>query len=173
MRIMRLELVLLVVAMAAGMLLADDKSKTAPAAPSVTNPAFEKIKGLVGDWEGKTPDGKAYGTTFRLVSGGSAVLITTVGEEDMITVVHPDGPALMATHYCAAKNQPRFVAEPSSDPNVIRFKMKDITNLASPDAPHMSAAVFTIVDHDHYKEAWTWVEGGKEQVFSMELTRKK
>jgi hypothetical protein len=65
------------------------------------------------------------------------------------------------------------VAEPSSDPNVIRFKMKDITNLASPVAPHMSAAVFTIVDHDHYKEAWTWLEGGKEQVFTMSLTRKE
>ncbi|MFB3815114.1 MAG: hypothetical protein ACE14L_13490 [Terriglobales bacterium] len=153
-----------------------DKEKSAPeaaAAKQVANPEFEKIKGLVGDWQTKAPDGQVVPTSFRLVSGGSAILISSTEpkEGDMITVVHPDSKDVIATHYCSAKNQPRLVAVPSNDPKVVKFKFKDITNLASPDAGHMKAAVFTIVDADHHTETWTWTEGGKEQVHSFEFTR--
>ncbi len=143
--------------------------------PQPANPEFEKIKTLLGDWESKTPDGKVHPVTFRLVSAGSAVLVT-MGDEtggDMITVIHPDGAALMATHYCSAKNQPRFVAVPSADPNKVVFKFKDVTNLSSPKAGHMTGATFTNVDSNHHTETWVWTEGGKEQTETFQLTRRK
>jgi len=140
--------------------------------PPPANAAFEKFKSLAGDWEGKEGDGKAYDTNVRVVSAGSAVMFTAIAE-DMITVVYPDGQALMATHYCSAKNQPRFVAAPSSDSSTVTFKFKDVTNLATPESGHMVGVVYTFVDADHYTEAWTWREGGKEQLFTMKLTRKK
>lgn len=156
---------------------AADKPKPAdPAKAQVAaNPAFEKIKSLAGDWENKLPDGKVFPVKFRVVSAGSAVLISMAepAEGEMITVIHPDGSDLMATHYCSAKNQPRFVAVPSGDPNVIKFKLKDITNLASPDAGHMVGVVFTLTDADHHTEAWTYSEAGKEQTEAFQLTRKK
>jgi len=144
-----------------------------PSAAAPINPGFEKMKTLVGDWESKSPEGKTFSGSIRLVSAGSALMITSNSEDDMVTMIHPDGATLMATHYCAAHNQPRFVASSSSNPNVITFKFKDVTNLASPDEGYMSGVVYTFVDHDHYTESWTWHEGGKDQVVSFNLTRKK
>ena len=158
----------LIVVMGSVTLLADEP-KTAPV-PS--NPAFEKFKDLAGDWEGKGEDGKIFTTSFKVVSRGSAVMINEA-QENMVTMVHPDGKVLIATHYCAAQNQPRFVSVPSDNPNVIVFKFKDITNLSSPEAGHMIGVVFTIVDADHYTESWTWREAGKEKYFTFQLSRKK
>ncbi len=171
-------LVLLVVALASSAAWAQQKDATAPASQpavkAVPNPEFEKIKRLVGDWESKTPEGQVVPMSFRLVSGGSAILVSSADpkEGEMITVIHPDGKDLMATHYCSAKNQPRFVAVPSTDPNVVNFKLKDVTNLASPDAGHMTGATFTIVDATHHSETWTWSEGGKDQAVTFQLVRK-
>jgi hypothetical protein len=139
-------------------------------AASATNSVFESMKSLAGDWEKKSHEGKPYRTNIKVISGGSALLMTE--NDEMITVVHPDGATLMATHYCGAKNQPRMVAVPGSDPKVIAFKFKDITNLSSSDAGHMTAVVFTLVDHDHYSEEWTFTDHGKDQVLKVELTRK-
>jgi hypothetical protein len=145
----------------------------APAVPA--NPAFEKIKALAGEWEGRMPDGKPFKARFRVVSNGSAVVIdqSEASEADMITVVHPDGASLMATHYCGAKNQPRYVAAPSTDPKVITFKFKDVTNLASSEAGYMAGVTFTFADADHHSEEWTWREGAKDQRYKLELTRTK
>jgi hypothetical protein len=142
------------------------------------NPAFDKIKSLAGDWEAKVRQGEkeiTAGNRFTVISGGSAVLIgeEMPGEGSMITVVHPDGSDLLATHYCAVKNQPRFVAVPSTDPNKIVFKFKDATNLASPQAGHMNGVTFTLVDADHHTQEWLWSENGKEQKETFNFVRKK
>jgi hypothetical protein len=157
---------LLLLAIGTGYLAADDK------APQQVNPAFEKMKTLSGEWS--SPETKST-TTFRVISGGSALLESQLvgGEGEMVTVYHPDGPNLMGTHYCLEKNQPRFVAVPSSDPNVIEFRFKDVTNLSSPDAAHITGVKFTFIDANHHTEEWTAVENGKEQVARFDLTRKQ
>lgn len=91
----------------------------------------------------------------------------------MITMFNHDGDSVVATHYCAAKNQPRFVLKPGDDPNVLTFEFKDVTNLASADAGHMRGLVIRFKDADHHTEEWTWREKGKDKVESIELTRKK
>ncbi|HYH00746.1 MAG TPA: hypothetical protein VD837_16555 [Terriglobales bacterium] len=136
------------------------------------NPPFEKLKTLVGTWETKLPDGKTATGTVRLAGNGSALVIESA-EDGMITVIHPDGESLMATHYCGAKNQPRYVLAPSKDQNTVAFQFKDVTNLASPEAGHMRGVVFTFLGADRHREDWTWRENGKDEVFSMEFTRKK
>jgi hypothetical protein len=141
--------------------------------PAPSNPAFDKLKTLVGTWESKTPDGKTASMTVRLTGNGSALVFDMQEGGGMITVVHPDGANLMATHYCGAGNQPRFVMVPSSDPNVIAFQFKDVTNLASPEAGHMRGVSFKLVDADRHREDWTWIENGKEQVEGFDLTHKK
>ena len=152
---------------------AADKPAT-PATPA--NPAFEKVKSLAGDWETKMPDGTPVINTFQVIAEGSAVVIHEnhpQHNDEMLTIVHPDGEKLIATHYCAAKNQPRFEAVPSSDPNKLVFKLKDITNLASPNAGHMTGMVLTIVDKDHHDQQWTFLQGGKEMVETFKFARKK
>jgi hypothetical protein len=78
--------------------------------------AFATIKTLPGTWEGKGPDGHPLQVTCKITSGGSAVMSEIfVPNEDMISVIHLDGPKrLLLTHYCAAGNQPRMQASVST-----------------------------------------------------------
>lgn len=156
---------LLLLAIGSGFLAADDK------APQQVNPAFEKMKTLSGEWLSTATKST---TTFRLISGGSALLQShLVGSEgEMVTVYHLDGANVMGTHYCLEKNQPRFVAVPSSDPNVIEFKFKDVTNLSSPEAAHITGVKFTFIDANHHTEEWSSRENGKEYVSRFDFTRK-
>src|SRR5258706_12976273 len=84
-------------------------------AKAPTNPAFDKLKTLAGNWEGTAKDsGKGFKatTSVKLVSGGS-VLMSILGEggpEEMGTMVQLDRKELMGTAYCAAMNHARFKA---------------------------------------------------------------
>lgn len=55
---------------------------------------------------------------------------------------HPDRSDPMATHYCAAHNQPRVILVSGGDPNKLVFKFKDGTNI-DPGAGHMNQVAFT------------------------------
>jgi len=134
---------------------------------------FETIKSLAGNWEGKTPKGQAVTVSYRVTSGGSAVMSEIQSEDDMISMFHMDGDRLLMTHYCGAGNQPRMKAASSSDAKSVAFEMIDATNLASPTAGHMHKAVFTVVDADHHTEDWYFIQDGKEMHERFEMTRKK
>ncbi len=141
------------------------------------NPGFEKLKSLAGEWEGKAPDGTPATISYKLVSAGSAILESIGGPhhlDSMVTVYHADGARLMMTHYCSAANQPRMVAEPVSAPvTSLHFKFLDVTNLASPDAGYMHDLVVTFVDTDHFTQAWTFTERGKESTRVFQWARRR
>ena len=141
---------------------------------AATSPAFEQIKALAGEWEG-VAGSMPVQTSFRVVSAGSAVM-NVLGQgtkEEMVTMFHHDGPALMVTHYCAAGNQPRMVATSTTNTKVITFTFKDVTNLKSPTSGHMRGLVLTLVDNDHHTEQWTFRQDGKDQTETFTFTRKK
>jgi len=148
----------------------------APApAPKKSTPGFDKLKSLVGDWEGKTDSGQAVHASYKLVSAGTALMETlhTPGEMDMVTLYHADGDQLMMTHYCAANNQPRMRAEATGDLKKLTFNYVDAANLSSPTEGHMSGLVVTLDDPDHFSQAWIWTGegGGKPETFHFQ--RKK
>jgi len=137
--------------------------------------AFATIKNMPGTWEQKAPDGKVLQVTFKVVSGGSAVMSEIVGQgaEDMISMFNLDGPdKLLMTHYCGAGNQPRMQASVAPDGKTITFNYVDATNLATPDAGHMQKMVLTVLDENHHTEAWTFLDHGKEMKESFDLRRK-
>jgi hypothetical protein len=136
--------------------------------------AFAAIKNMPGTWEGKATDGHPLQVTFKVVSGGSAVMSEIVGHgpEDMISMFNLDGPGkLLMTHYCGVGNQPRMQASVSPDGKVITFTYFDATNLATPDAGHMQKMVLTMLDENHHTEDWTFLDHGKEMKESFDLHR--
>ena len=136
---------------------------------------FNNIKSLAGTWEQKAADGRMLQVTFKVISGGSAVMSEIMGEgpEDMISMFHMDGPnKLLMTHYCGAGNQPRMQATVSPDGKTITFTYFDATNLSAPDAGHMQKMVLTMVDENHHTEDWTFADHGKEMKESFDLRRK-
>lgn len=136
--------------------------------------SFESLKSLAGSWQGKSPQGKPFQVSYRVTSGGSAVMSEIQGqEEDMVTMFHMDGDRLLMTHYCGAGNQPRMKASTSPDGKTITFDFIDATNLASPSAGHMHKMVLTMIDGDHHAEDWYFVQDGKEMRERFELERKK
>ena len=138
-------------------------------------PEWQKLKALVGSWEGMMDEGgKAMPATadVRMTGDGSAIM-HVLGKDspyEMVTMIHPDGKRLLATHYCAAHNQPRMALVPSAAPNQVAFSFVDGTNIG-PGEEHMRSVVFTFVDADHHEERWTSSGSSKPGVFKFE--RKK
>jgi hypothetical protein len=141
---------------------------------AASNPQFNALKTLAGDWTLKTPDGKTATETYRVVSGNSAIILDQhmPGEEgSMITMFHPDGQKTVATHYCAMGNQPRMVAEASSDTKTIPFKFKDITN-DDGKSGSMRELTIVLIDNDHHNQVWTWQDAkGGQQTETFKYTR--
>ena len=140
------------------------------------DPQFDALKALVGEWEGKAvQDGKELpGTTratIRLVSGGSVVmLITAPGtSHEMVTMFHRDDGALLATHYCAAMNQPRMRAR-AGDPGAIAFEFQDGTNLKTHPG-RMEGLVMAMPKPGVHLETWTYRDGATTSTMRMELAR--
>ena len=163
---------LLALGSAALLIAAEEKqSKIAP------SPAYDKMKTLVGSWDGTANEGgkqMPVSARFQLIAG-SSVLAGWLGEgtpHEMVTMFHMDGNELMATHYCAAHNQPRMVLVSGGDPNHLVFKFKDGTNIQS-DAGHMQQVAFTFNGSDRHDEEWTWIENGKEATTHFDFKRKQ
>lgn len=142
-------------------------------AQSDAQKAFDTIKTMPGNWEGKSQDGRPVSVTFKVTAAGSAVMSEIQGHEDMITMIHMDGPnRLLLTHYCGAGNQPRMQASVSPDGKTITFNYFDATNLATPDSAHMQRMVLTLLDDNHHTEEWTFADHGKEIKAIFDLRRK-
>jgi hypothetical protein len=135
--------------------------------------AFGAIKNMPGTWEGKTQDGRMVRVDFKLTGGGSAVMSEILGDEDMISMFHLDGPnRLLLTHYCAAGNQPRMEASVSPDGRTITFTFVDATNLATPEVGHMQRMILTLIDGNHHTEEWIFADHGNEHREVFDLRRK-
>jgi hypothetical protein len=143
--------------------------------PTKTNPGWEQMKSLVGTWEGHEGN-RPVSVTYTLVSNGTSLMESLNGAHDMnmITMYAPDGDAVVATHYCAAGNQPRMRAAASGDPRPksVDFQFVDATNVTS-DETVMRRLVVTFQDANHFQQAWTARTGGKDQTSDFVYTRKR
>jgi hypothetical protein len=154
------------------------QDKTADMKMSVVpqTPEWQKLKSLVGEWDGVVDEGgKRVATTVevRMTGDGSAIMHVMARDtpHEMVTMFHPDGKRLLATHYCAAHNQPRMVLVPAAKPNQVAFDFLDGTNIAPGDG-HMRSLVITFVDADHHEEAWTDSSSSQPAVFKYTRRRK-
>jgi len=154
----------------AGVLAAQEMHPTAR-----TTPAFDQLKSLAGEWEGKTSAGAPVKITYQVVSNGSTVMerLQPSNEPDMITMYTLDGDRLIVTHYCSAGNQPSMQTAPlSSASGKYDFTLAHLGGAKSPDEGHMQSLSLTITDKDHLRQVWTFADHGKTQTESFNYTRK-
>jgi hypothetical protein len=147
-------------------------------APGVetANPGWERMKSLVGEWEGRYEGKAPVHVSYKIVSKGTTLMetISNADEPDMVTMYTPDGGRVLMTHYCSAGNQPRMRAEAMSpDPKKISFGFVDVSGLATPGASHMHHLDVTFKDPDHFAQQWTYRADGKDMVSTFEFTRRR
>ena len=132
--------------------------------PVKTSPQFEQLKKLVGKWEGTMEGGMKATAEVRMTGGGSAIMqiLGKDGPYEMVTMFTMDGDRVLATHYCAAHNQPRMESVSGAAANVVEFKYLDGTNIHPGDV-HMESVKLTLQDADHHTEVWTSNDNGKPE----------
>ena len=145
-------------------------------ADNPTPPDFGPLASLIGEWQGKDPEGKPVTASYQWTGGGTS-LVETMAKSNkpaMTTMYHADKGTLMLTHYCKLGNQPRMRADrPESDAKTLAFTFVDITNFAQPTDPHMHKVSFIFQDQDHFTQEWVLSKDGKEIPLRFECARVK
>ena len=139
---------------------------------------FERMKGLVGVWEGDMPmKGKKEEMTeehakmmqkmrvsYHLTAGGSAIL-ETFGPGtpmEMVSVYHDRSGKLSMTHYCMLGNQPRMDLQATEDGKIL-FMFSEDNELDAAKGMHMHSMALSMVDKDNIVQRWTMFQDGEAQ----------
>jgi uncharacterized protein len=133
-------------------------------AKSGAEETFEKLKALQGDWVNAESQDVA---TYEVISNGSAVVERAGG---MVTVFHLDNGTIMATHYCAAQNQPRLRATEFSG-EIIEFEFVDVTN-AKDHPVYINHLSLKLIDKDNFVAVWKANKGEKPETFTYKRSTK-
>lgn len=140
---------------------------------------FEKMKGLVGVWEGSTGTGKGrqvLKVAYELTSAGNTILERLfVGlPHEMVTVYYDYAGKLTMTHYCSLGNQPHMDLTKSGDKTIVFELSKRSPNLVSIKEAHMHALKIDFNGRDNITQTWMLYEGGKKKADTViELKRLK
>jgi hypothetical protein len=120
--------------------------------------AFDRLASLIGEWKGE-PLGVNTTLIYTLTANGSVVMEECRPENEpvMITMFTVDGDHLIATHYCAAKNQPQMATSAITDAQKpLAFSLVRVTGLKSPDDWHNTALTVIQEDNDHLTQEWSY-----------------
>jgi hypothetical protein len=138
--------------------------------------AFEKLKGLAGEWSGSTPEGMAVPLIYRVTGNGSVVMETLFAgtEHEMINMYHLVGGELVATHYCSAGNQPSFKLDTEkSSPTELVFAFNGGTNFDPAKDGHVHNARIILAGDGKLNEEWAfWAGGAEKGVHKLNAARK-
>lgn len=127
---------------------------------------FERLKGLVGTWKGKTDMGQGpieMTVQYRLLAAGS-VLEERVFQgtpNEMVTMYYEQGGKLALTHYCMMGNRPGMLLK-SSDPKTITFDFDSTCGIDPSKEAHMHGMTITFDNPDTITTSCKAFMGGKE-----------
>ena len=138
-----------------------------PNLPYSGSKEFERMKALVGVWEGTAnmpKEGEKVRVEYRLTSGGSSIVETLLpGKPDeMVSVYFDNKGQLNMVHYCALRNQPRMKLQ-KADANNLYFMFVDGSNMDPMKDAHMHSLTISFVDKDHLIQKWALFVDGKEK----------
>lgn len=98
-----------------------------PVAARPASPEFERMKTLVGTWEGKTDMGQGpvdIAVQYRLIAAGSVLEERCMAgtPNEMVTMYYDQGGKLAMTHYCMLGNRPAMALK-ASDAKSLTFDL--------------------------------------------------
>ena len=142
--------------------------------------AFEKLKGLAGEWDGKGGHGdQSIPASVIYRSGSGGTIVTEVlfpgTEHEMMTVYYLQGNDLVATHYCGVGNQPHFKLDlAKSTSTELVFAFDGGTNLDPAKDGHIHDGRLAVTGDGKLDSSWAFYAGGeKKGENTLHLTRKK
>jgi hypothetical protein len=141
---------------------------------------FERLKQIVGVWEGTAPMGEGkedqkVTVEYKLTSGDSAIVETFLPgtPHEMVSVYYDADGSLAMTHYCMLGNHPQMALKKADDKNMT-FELISNSDIKPDTEPHMHSMTISFVDDNNIVERWTLYEDGKEkETATFELTRTK
>ena len=136
---------------------------------------FKQLTSVVGNWEG-VQDGTPISVVYTLMGNGSALMeqVQPGNPESMITMFTVDGDRMIATHYCAARNQPEMATKSVGDlTSGVTFALEQVTGMKTPDDWHNTGLTLTLDDADHMTQRWTYLYKGKAGTTTFHYARKK
>ncbi len=144
-----------------------DKPDEHHMSPVTGSKELEKLKTLVGTWQGTTVmDGKEMPVSviYETSSNGSIVVETLFPgtPHEMVSVYYDENGKLGMTHYCAIGNQPHMTLDKSSDTE-IDLVFASGTNLDTKKDHFMHDVSFDFKDNNSMVQEWTSFENGKEK----------
>ncbi len=147
-----------------------------PGVPYSGSKEYERMKQLVGVWEGTSnmgKEGQPIRVEYRLTAGGSAIVETLFPgtPEEMISVYYDNKGKISMTHYCMLQNQPHMrLLKAGADK--LDFMFAGGSGIDPKKDAHMHALTISFVDKDHIVQNWTLFENGKEKgVTKLNLSR--
>ncbi len=137
--------------------------------------AFEKLKGLAGDWSGTAGEGFSAPVSYKVSSNGNVVMETLFAgtDHEMITMYHMVGGDLVGTHYCSIGNQPRFKLDlAKSTPAELIFAFDGGTNFDPSKDGHIHEGKIGFDGEGKLQAAWAfYVQGKQVERKELQLTR--
>jgi hypothetical protein len=140
------------------------------AAPPDASAAFKQLATLAGTWrDSKKPDSPLR-IHFYLTAGGTVLAESweARGKPHSLTLYHPDGKRLIATHYCPQGNQPRLAL--ASAGTRLRFAFLDATDL-DPGESHLHDLAFDLTDRQRVGRSEIYRSGNRPSPSELVLIR--
>jgi hypothetical protein len=140
---------------------------------------FEKMKELVGAWEGKMDTGKVMEpirVVYELTSAGNAIVerFAAGKPHEMVTVYHDFNGKLAMTHYCSLGNQPHMELTGSGGNDLVFVLSEKNPGLATLSEMHMHGLRIAFEGKDNITNTWTlYDQGVKKSEMPIKLSRVK
>jgi hypothetical protein len=127
---------------------------------------FERMKALVGTWQGKTDMGEGpidMTVTYRLLAGGSALeeRVFAGTPNEMLTMYYVKNGKLALTHYCVLGNRPGMLLK-SADEKTLKFDFDETCGIDAARESHMRALTIRFDDANTITTSCKAMIDGKE-----------
>src|ERR1044071_829112 len=130
------------------------------------SPEFERLKTLVGTWQGKTDMGQGpidMTVQYRLLAGGSVLeeRVFWGTPNERITLYYNKGGKLVLTHYGVMGSRPGMLLK-SSDANTLKFDFDKTCGIDPAKESHMHALTIRFDDAETITTSCKAIIDGRE-----------